>query len=82
MSGKTPGIETTGRPNQESILELVSRRKSLLTTKELAGLLGLAETTLFQWTKAGRIPSCKFGSAIRFDPSDIAAWLRLHYLAA
>jgi excisionase family DNA binding protein len=54
----------------------IERRVSALTAPELADLLGLSKTTIYDWAKQGRIPHFNLSGAIRFDPAATAAWLR------
>ena len=49
----------------------------LLTSRELAELLGLAPATVLDWWEAGRLPGFKLGTAVRFRLSDVEAWLEL-----
>ena len=41
--------------------------KGALTAKQLAELLNINRKTVFKMAKAGRIPSFRVGSAVRFD---------------
>ncbi len=47
----------------------------LLTARELADVLGMAPATVLDWHEAGRIPSFKIGTAVRFRASEVEAWL-------
>ena len=47
----------------------------LWTAEEVAEYLRLAETTVSQWAKIGRIPVVKVGALNRFRKSEIDAWL-------
>ncbi len=47
-----------------------------LTAAELAELLAVSRITVFNQTKAGRIPCFRFGTCVRFDPKLIGQWLR------
>lgn len=48
----------------------------LLTAREVAELLGMAPATVLDWFEAGRLPGFKLnGRAVRFRPSEVAAWL-------
>jgi excisionase family DNA binding protein len=48
----------------------------LLTTRELADLLGLSSEAVLRRWRAGQIPGFRLGSnVLRFDESEIAAWL-------
>ena len=61
-------IETT------SIADLIGQLKKLLTAIQLGEYLSVSPKTVFQWSKQGRIPVIRMGSALRFDPKAIAAW--------
>jgi excisionase family DNA binding protein len=47
-----------------------------LTAEELAGFLNISKVTIFKQAKAGRIPSFRIGTSVRFDPKAVARWLR------
>jgi excisionase family DNA binding protein len=50
--------------------------KGALTAKQLAGMLNISPKTVFKMAKAGRIPSFRVGSAVRFDARHVIDWLR------
>jgi excisionase family DNA binding protein len=50
-------------------------REPLLTTREVAEWLGVSSHTVLDWAEDGRLPSRKLGSARRYVPSEIQAWL-------
>jgi len=47
-----------------------------LTANELAEMLTVSRITIFKLAKAGRIPSFRVGTCVRFDPRSVAQWLR------
>jgi excisionase family DNA binding protein len=47
----------------------------LMTARELAQVTRLALSTIYQKVHEGHIPCVKIGEAVRFRPSEIAAWL-------
>jgi len=47
----------------------------LLTPVEIAELLGVRESTIYQWTHQGFIPHVKLGRFVRFRESNISKWL-------
>jgi excisionase family DNA binding protein len=59
-----------------SIADFIGQLRNLLTAIELGGYLSVCPKTIFQWSKQGRIPVVRMGSALRFDPKAIATWLR------
>jgi excisionase family DNA binding protein len=60
-------------------LELADRIEGMaaaMTAKELAALLAVSPITVFKQAKAGRIPSFRIGTCVRFDPHTVSQWLR------
>ncbi len=60
-------------------LSLVQRLEAIdrgLRPIELAALLGVGKSTLYDWVEAGTIPAYRHRGVIFFDPALIAAWLR------
>jgi len=47
-----------------------------LTADELAKLLCVSKVTIFKQAAAGKIPSFRVGTCVRFDPRAVAKWLR------
>lgn len=47
-----------------------------LTADDLATILAASRITIFKHAKAGRIPSFRIGTRVRFDPRAVARWLR------
>ena len=47
-----------------------------MTTTELAGLLGVSRSSIYDMAQAGRIPCYRVGTHVRFDPHIVAKWLR------
>jgi excisionase family DNA binding protein len=54
----------------------VSRDRGAMTAKELAQMLRISPKTVFKLARAGRIPSFRIGTAVRFDPKLVIDWLR------
>jgi excisionase family DNA binding protein len=64
--------------------DLASRIEKLpgaLTASELATLLNMGKTAVYEMAATGRIPSIKIGATVRFDPSRTATWIREHEMA-
>lgn len=53
----------------------LQKRHSLMTVKEVMELLGVHQQTIYEWVWAGKIPSLRIGSRIKFDPRAIATWI-------
>lgn len=48
----------------------------ILTVKELADYLKIAEKTAYRFASAGKVPGFKVGSAWRFKKEEIDAWIK------
>lgn len=58
-----------------SRLEIKLKSNGLLTVRELAQYLDLAEVTIYRWAREGYIPSIRMGRAWRFRVDEINKWL-------
>ena len=59
-----------------SLGDFLDKRATALTVSEVAEILNISERHVYKLASASIIPSFRVGSAIRFDPSLVAAWLR------
>jgi excisionase family DNA binding protein len=59
-----------------SIADRIDAMDHALTVKELAPLLNLSSTSLYNRAREGCIPSYRIGGSVRFDPHTTAEWLR------
>ncbi len=59
-----------------SVAERIERMDSAMTAEQLAKILNVSKITIFKQAKAGRIPSFRIGTCVRFDPRAVANWLR------
>jgi excisionase family DNA binding protein len=50
-------------------------RLELLTAAEAATMLRIKESTLREHTRRGLVPHLRIGRLIRYDASDLVAWL-------
>lgn len=65
-------------PQAAATLTLVQRLESIergMRPLELATLIGVGKSTLYDWVDAGTIPAYRHRGVIFFDPALIAAWL-------
>jgi excisionase family DNA binding protein len=60
----------------KSLPDQIERISHALTATELAEWLAVSRITVFKLAKAGRIPSFRIGTCVRFDPREVAKWLR------
>jgi excisionase family DNA binding protein len=72
-SGTSP---TSGASEPLSLADRIERFGRALTATELAQMLTVSRITIFKQAKAGRIPSFRIGTCVRFDPRSVAEWLR------
>ena len=64
------------RAEPMSLPDRIERIGRALTADELASMLTVSRITIFKQAKAGRIPSFRIGTCVRFDPKTVAQWLR------
>ena len=67
-----PAVQT----KQLTLADHIERIEGAMTADKLAKLLGVSKITIFKMAKAGRIPSFRVGTCVRFDPRKVADWLR------
>jgi excisionase family DNA binding protein len=63
----------------EGTMTLIDKLKTIdraLTVPELAKLLHLGKTAIYDMVRRGAIPCIRFGYSVRFDPQEIAEWLQ------
>jgi excisionase family DNA binding protein len=59
-----------------SLADQIAMTGHALTADELASILAVSRITIFKQAKAGRIPSFRIGTCVRFDGKAVADWLR------
>jgi excisionase family DNA binding protein len=59
-----------------TLADQIEQTGHALTADELASVLSVSRITIFKQAKAGRIPSFRVGTCVRFDPKTTADWLR------
>ena len=75
---KPPVRETRPALQENSKADLVTRlkqRSGAIRVSELARILTMNLTTVYQMVEEGRIPHYRIGDSIRFDPVRVASWL-------
>ena len=58
------------------VLETLEARECAMKASELAKLLGVTRQQIYKLAAARTIPSFRVGASVRFDPSQVADWLR------
>jgi len=74
--------EFMGRSNIDgcSLPQRIERIKRAITANEVAEFLAVSPITIYKMAQAGRLPSFRIGTAVRFDPRALAEWLRANAL--
>ncbi len=73
MSGQ---YQTPERAPIKSLADHIAGMRKALTVKQVAELLAMSPRTVQQWAKNGRLPAIRHGSLTRFDPIQLARWVR------
>jgi excisionase family DNA binding protein len=71
-----PATVNQGTQISTSLADVIEQTPHALTAVKLADLLSVSRITIFKQAKAGRIPSFRIGTCVRFDPHAVAKWLR------
>ena len=58
------------------LAEIVEGKKEALRVAEIARILDVSIKKIYRMAAQGQIPSLKISNSIRFDPQEIAVWLR------
>jgi predicted DNA-binding transcriptional regulator AlpA len=60
----------------DDLASLIESKRRALQANELADLLRMKRSTIYQQTKTGFIPSIRINGSVRYDCFAIAEWLR------
>jgi excisionase family DNA binding protein len=58
------------------LIELLEKRTGAMKVGEVAKVLGVSPQQIYKMAASGNIPSLRISGAIRFDPGEVADWLR------
>ncbi len=58
------------------LLETLEKRTGAMKVSEIASILGVSPQHIYKLAASGNIPHLRISGAIRFDPGEIADWLR------
>lgn len=58
------------------VVQMLESKECALKAGELAKLLGVTRQHIYKMAAAGSLPSFCVGSAVRFDPKQVAEWLK------
>jgi excisionase family DNA binding protein len=59
----------------DSIIKQLKATSGAISAPDIARLLGVSRVTVYRLAKRGLLPSFRIATAVRFDPSAVAAWL-------
>jgi excisionase family DNA binding protein len=59
-----------------NVIETLERQTSVLRARDVASLFQVTRQHIYKMAAKGTIPSFKVAGAIRFDPQELAMWLR------
>jgi excisionase family DNA binding protein len=72
FSPLSEGVSGTTR-----VIQTLESRECALKAGELAKLLGVTRQHIYKMAAGGILPSFRVGAAVRFDPKQIAEWLKM-----
>lgn len=59
-----------------SLAEIVENKKEALRVEELARILDVSIKEIYKLAAKGQIPRIKIANCVRFDPHEIADWIK------
>ena len=62
-----------------NLIEKLEARSGAMKVAELCELLGVDDKHIYRMAARGSLPCFHVGGAVRFDPQEVAKWLRLKY---
>jgi excisionase family DNA binding protein len=62
-----------------NLIEQLEARNGAMKVAELCELLGVDDKHIYRMAARGSLPSFHVGGAVRFDPQEVAKWLRAKY---
>ena len=58
------------------LVETLKSRTGALKVSEVAKLFGVTPQHIYRMAASGSIPSFRISGSVRFDPDEVAAWLK------
>ena len=62
-----------------NLIQELESRHGAMKVADLTELLGVDDKHIYRMAARGQLPSFRVGGAVRFDPQEVANWLRLKY---
>jgi excisionase family DNA binding protein len=58
------------------LIETLQKRTGALKVRDIAELFGVTPQHIYKMAASGKIPSFRISGSVRFDPGDVAVWLK------
>ena len=58
------------------LADVVEQKREALRVEDVARILDISVKQIYKMAAKGQIPSLKIANRVRFDPHDVAVWLR------
>ena len=62
-----------------NLIQQLEARRGTIKVSDLTELLGVDDKHIYRMAARGQIPSFRIGGSVRFDPQEVANWLRIKY---
>ena len=62
-----------------NLIQELEARRGAIKVSDLTELLGVDDKHIYRMAARGQLPSFRIGGAVRFDPQEVANWLRTKY---
>ncbi len=62
-----------------NLIQELESRHGAMKVADLTELLGVDDKHIYRMAARGQLPSFRVGGAVRFDPQEVANWLRVKY---
>ena len=62
-----------------NLIQELESRHGAMKVSDLTELLGVDDKHIYRMAARGQLPSFRVGGAVRFDPHEVANWLRAKY---
>lgn len=83
MDGRPFGPATISVAEEEAVnlnlVEELETRRGAIKVADLTNILGVDDKHIYRMAARGLIPSFRVGASVRFDPQEVAKWLRAKY---
>ncbi len=63
-------------PKPLTIIDRLEQRTTFLDTKEIMEIINEDRNTVCRWVRIGYLPASRVGNKNKYDPVQLAAWLR------